>query len=348
MPSTRVPSKMITPAGGTATREVTSEPASTARPSVREHNHKARMLLIVNPKATTVSSRLKNLVVYALRGRYEVEAVETESQNHAISLTREAAREAYDLVVAFGGDGTVNEAANGLVGSDVPLSVLPGGCTNVVCRMLGIPTDVVDATEHLLGLADGLEPRRVDLGKVNDRYFVASSGIGLDADTARWADEHAPLKSRAGPLFFSYAALMSFYGKYVGRPPRIAVEAHGERTEGVTAVVQNSDPFTYFNSRPVKVCRGAALDNGVLSMTVLMRARQRDLPGLGWKLLTGRGSVSEHPEVRSYEQLSHATVSSLDPHGRQATFPVQVDGDYIGECAEATFEVRPASLLMVA
>ena len=132
------------------------------------------------------------------------------------------------------------------------------------------------------------------------------------------------------------------------RPGRIAVEARGERIEGVTAVVQNSDPFTYFNSRPVKVCRGAALDNGVLSMTVLMRARQRDLPGLGWKLLTGRGSVSEPPEVRSYEQLSHATVSSLDPHGRQATFPVQVDGDYIGEFAEATFEVRPASLLVVA
>jgi diacylglycerol kinase family enzyme len=306
------------------------------------------MLLIVNPKATTVSSRLKNLIVYALRGRYEVEAVETESQNHAISLTREAAKGSYDLVVAFGGDGTVNEAANGLVGSNVPLSVLPGGCTNVVCRMLGIPTDVVDATEHLLGVADNLEPRRIDLGRVNGRYFVSSSGVGLDADTTRWVDEHAPLKSRAGPLFFSYAALMSFYGKYVGRPPRIAVEARAERIEGVTAIIQNSDPFTYFNSRPVKVCRGATLDNGALSMTVLTRARQRDMPALAWKLLTGRGSVSEHSEVRSLEEVHEARVSSLSANGRHATFPVQVDGDYIGECVDATFEVRPASLLVVA
>ena len=140
------------------------------------------MLLIVNPWATTVSGRLKNLVVYALRGRYDIEAVETQARNHATALTREAVGEGFDLVVAFGGDGTLNEVANGLAGSNVPVSVLPGGCTNVVCRMLGIPTDVVDATEHLLHLADDLRPRRIDLGRVNGRYFVFSSGVGIDAE----------------------------------------------------------------------------------------------------------------------------------------------------------------------
>ena len=112
------------------------------------------MLIIVNPYATTVSDRLKNLVVYALRGRYEVDAIDTDARDHATELSREAAREGYDVVVAFGGDGTVNEAANGLVGSDTPLCCLPGGRANVYCRMLGIPTDVVDATEHLLLMAD--------------------------------------------------------------------------------------------------------------------------------------------------------------------------------------------------
>src|SRR2546422_10093613 len=92
---------------------------------------KLRMFLIVNPRATTVSGRLKNLVVYALRGRYDVRAVETESPNHATSLTREAIDNAYDLVVAFGGDGTANEVANGLAGTGIPLTLLPGGCTNV-------------------------------------------------------------------------------------------------------------------------------------------------------------------------------------------------------------------------
>src|SRR3954447_24652185 len=118
-----------------------------------------RLLIIVNPYASTVSDRLKHLVVYALQGRFEVDAVDTQARGHAIELCREAAHEGYDVVVAFGGDGTVNEAANGLVGSRTPLTCLPGGATNVYCRMLGIPNDVVDATEHLLGLADDWRER---------------------------------------------------------------------------------------------------------------------------------------------------------------------------------------------
>ena len=88
---------------------------------------KRRMLVIVNPYATTVSDRLRNLVVYALQSRYSVEAIDTEKRDHATQICREAAREGYDVVVAFGGDGTVNEAANGLVGSETPLTALPGG-----------------------------------------------------------------------------------------------------------------------------------------------------------------------------------------------------------------------------
>src|SRR5436309_3672814 len=123
-----------------------------------------RMLVIVNPYATTVSDRLKNLVVYALRGSYEVTAIETQARDHATELCREAASEDYDVVVAFGGDGTVNEMANGLAGTGTPLTCLPGGRANVYCRMLGIPTDVVDATEQLLRLADDWRPRSVDIG----------------------------------------------------------------------------------------------------------------------------------------------------------------------------------------
>src|SRR5918997_5080332 len=141
---------------------------AASRPSAERSK---RMLVIVNPHATSTSERLRHLVVYALRGRYEVDAVDTQRKGHAIELCREAAGEGYDLVVAFGGDGTVNEAANGLAGSETPLSVLPGGSSNVFARMLGIPNDVVDATENLLSLADDFQPYRVDLARVNDRWF---------------------------------------------------------------------------------------------------------------------------------------------------------------------------------
>ena len=146
------------------------------------------MLVIVNPYATTMSDRLKHLVVYALQGRYEVEAIDTQRRGHATELCREAADEGYDVVVAFGGDGTVNEVANGLAGSQTPLTCLPGGSTNVYCQMLGIPNDVVDATEHLLRLADGWEPRAVDLGRVNGRWFTFAAGVGLDASVVERVD----------------------------------------------------------------------------------------------------------------------------------------------------------------
>ncbi|HEY2439164.1 MAG TPA: diacylglycerol kinase family protein, partial [Solirubrobacteraceae bacterium] len=205
-----------------------------------------RMLVIVNPYATTVSDRLKNLVVYALRGRYDVHAVDTEARDHATELCRQAAQDGYDVVVAFGGDGTVNEAANGLVGSDTPLCCLPGGRTNVYCRMLGIPTDVVDATEHLLGLAHDWHPRRVDVGRVNDRYFLFSAGAGLDASVVQRVDAHPRLKARVGEWYYAWTGIQTFNRHYLIRPPRLEAELGGERISGVTAIIQNAEPYTFF------------------------------------------------------------------------------------------------------
>src|SRR5213596_3082297 len=220
----------------------------------KSRSAKKRMLLIVNPYATTVSSRLKNLVVYALQGRYEVEAVDTEAQNHATEIGREVRDHGYDLVVAFGGDGTLNEVANGLAGTDVPVSVLPGGSTNVVCRTLGIPNDVVDATEHLLGLADDFRPRKIDLGLANGRRFVFACGAGLDATAARKVDSHPRMKARGGRWYYTWAAVSGFYGSYLRDAVRMRLDVDGHSAEGVTAIVQNSDPFTYFGRQPLRVC----------------------------------------------------------------------------------------------
>src|SRR6476661_10974675 len=184
---------------GPATIEAPPRPEAQTNGAPTPARHaKKRMLVIVNPYATTVSDRLKNLVVYALQGRYDVEAVMTEAQHHAIEIGREACEGGYDVVVAFGGDGTLNEVANGLAGTDVPVSVLPGGSTNVVSRTLGIPNDVVDATEHLLSLADDWTPRKIDLGKVDGRHFVFACGAGIDASVVRRVDEHPKLKSKTG------------------------------------------------------------------------------------------------------------------------------------------------------
>src|SRR3979411_1065193 len=122
----------------------------------------------------------------------------------------EATHEASDVVVAFGGDGTVNEAANGLLGSSTPLCSLPGGSANVFGRLLGIPGDLVDATEHLLGLADDWRPRRLDLGVVNGRCFTFASGLGLDASVVERVDANPRMKARLGAYFFTWVALVTY------------------------------------------------------------------------------------------------------------------------------------------
>jgi diacylglycerol kinase family enzyme len=308
------------------------------------------MLLIVNPYATTVSDRLKNLVVYALQGRYEVETVATEAQNHATEIGREVRDHGYDLVVAFGGDGTLNEVANGLAGTDVPVSVLPGGSTNVVCRTLGIPNDVVDATEHLLALLDEWQPRRIDLGRVDDRHFVFSCGAGIDATVVRRVDAHPRLKSAAGPYYFSWAAISAFYRQYMVNPVRLRVEVDGQASEGVTALTQNSDPFTYFSNRPIRVCEGVAIDDGALAVGVLKRARQRDMPTLIPRLFSEQRPAARHRQVEHFEGVTAASVASISEtkDGIARPFPIQVDGDYIGERTRLELAVEPGALTIVA
>ena len=300
-----------------------------------------RMLVIVNPYATTMSVRLKQLVVYALQGRFEVEAVDTQRKGHATELCRAAADEGYDVVVAFGGDGTVNEVANGLAGSATVLTCLPGGATNVYCRMLGIPTDVVDATEHLLGLADAWQPRAVDLARVNDRWFTFSAGAGLDATVVERVDSHPQLKARFGPWYYAQsrgrdvpASTTSSTRRASSRPPA------GRETRGVSVFVQNAQPYTYFRRRPIHLSDGAHLESGDLSGAVLTRANAIDVPTIAYRLLARRASVGKHRRVHAFDGLDGLRVRSFD----ERPVPVQVDGDFIGHHEEAVFSVLPGGL----
>lgn len=313
--------------------------AALERPTERK-----RMLVIVNPYATTVSGRLKNLVVSALQGRYEVDALDTESRGHATELCREAAQEGYDVVVAFGGDGTVNEAANGLMHSPTPLTCLPGGATNVYCRMLGIPGDIVDATEHLLRVADDWKPRRVDLAHVNGRAFTFAGGMGLDASVVRRVDEHPRLKASLKQWYFGFAAVTTFTKNYVIRPPRLETHVGDQVVRGVTVVFQNGGLYSYFGRRPLQVAEDVSLDDGTIAGAVLERATPIDIPTVMARLLSPKLRLVDHRRVTGFTTPEDFRVVSSD--GRPV--PIQVDGDYIGDATDATFGVWPGALLVVA
>ena len=217
------------------------------------------MLVIANPYATTVSDRLKNLVVYALQGRYDVDAVDTEGRDHATALCREAAAEGYDVVVAFGGDGTVNEAANGLAGSATAADrASPAARRTSTAACSASRTTIVDATEHLLRAR-----RRLAAAQARPRAASTAAtscsrrGFGLDA--ARRAPRRRPPRRRrrasatgtspARPCRRSRASTSSTRRRSTSR-------SDGETVRGVTALVQNGDPYTYFSGRPLARRRG--------------------------------------------------------------------------------------------
>jgi diacylglycerol kinase family enzyme len=312
------------------------------------------MLIIVNPYASTVSDRLRNLVVYALQGRFQVDAIDTEARGHATVLCREAAHEGYDVVVAFGGDGTVNEAANGLLGSRTPLSCLPGGSANVFGKMLGIPGELVDATEYLLALADDWRVRTVDVGMVSTRdvsgepaerrCFTFASGLGVDASVVERVDANPSLKARFGAYYFTWVALRTFARRYLVRPPRMEALAGDEVLPGITTIVQNGSPFTYFNNYPIEIADGTELDSGALCGCVLRRASPLSMPSLGLRVLSRRARVSRHRQVTGLSDMTELTVRSSD--GRP--LPLQVDGDYLGEVAQASYSILPRALNVLA
>lgn len=320
--------------------------APVGAPDVFEPLHplaKKRMLIIVNPYATTVSDRLRHLVVYALQGRYEVDAVDTEARGHAIELCREAAHEGYDVVVAFGGDGTVNEAANGLRGSATPLTCLPGGSANVYGKILGIPGELVDATEHLLAMVDRWSPRQVDLGVVNGRCFTFASGLGLDASVVQRVDSNPHLKARFGAYYFTWAAVGTFARRYILKPPHLEVELDGERHAGVTAIIQNGSPFTYFQERPIEVADEIELDSGTLRTSVLRRARPFDMPSIAYRAFSKRARVARHRQVNALREAVELVVRSSDDE----PLPLQVDGDYLGDVTEARYSVLAGELSVI-
>jgi diacylglycerol kinase family enzyme len=304
-----------------------------------------RMLVIVNPIATAMKERLRHLVVYALQGRYDVDVVETQRRGHATELCLQAAAAQYDIVVAFGGDGTVNEAANGLAGTQTALTALPGGSNNVFAKELGIPTDVVDATEHLLRLADRWEPRPVDLGMLNGRYFTFAAGMGLDASVVERVDSHPALKARFGPFYFVESAVATFLSRYVVNPPKLTIEVDGAPpVSGVSAFVQNSANYTYFKSRAVPLVEGGGFESGALAGVVLTRARPYDVPTVTFRALSGAARIAKHRGIAAFGGFAEAVVKSADAR----PLPIQVDGDYIGEELQARFAVAPGVLRVVA
>jgi len=163
-------------------------------------------------------------------------------------------------------------------------------------------------------------------------------------------DAHPLLKARARQWYYTWAAISAFYRHYLRDPVRFELEVDGETLEGVTAIAQNSDPFTYFANIPIRICEDIGLDDGTIAMALLRRAKQRDMLPIASRVLSKKLHVSKHRQIDEFDDVSRASVRSVskDSDGVPRPFPVQVDGDYIGQYTELDFSVEPGALTIVA
>jgi diacylglycerol kinase family enzyme len=266
------------------------------------------------------------VIARALAAGTHLEVVETKRQGHATHVASGAAHDGVDLVVVLGGDGTVNEVANGLAGSDTMLAVLPGGGANVFARSLGMPVDPIEAAGHLLERLDA-EPTRIPLGRIEDRYFVSNCGVGLDAAIVREVEHRQFAKRFAGDGFFVWTAVRVFLFHYSRRRPKLHVswgEGLHERRDGLfLAIVQKADPYTYLGKRPMRVCPEVTRDGG-LDLLALDRARTPTVLRVALQTFGSASHVKNRHVVYLHDQ-HRIRVECDEPT------PVQADGEFLGE-----------------
>ncbi|MGW7287285.1 diacylglycerol/lipid kinase family protein [Streptomyces sp. NPDC054847] len=321
-----------------------------------------RALLVVNPAATTTSARTRDVLIHALASEMKIEAVTTEYRGHARDLGRRAAESSdIDLVVALGGDGTVNEVVNGLLhnGPDpegLPrLAVVPGGSTNVFARALGLPNDAVEATGAILdalrdrteqtvglGLAAGT-PGTDDEG-VPPRWFTFCAGLGFDAGVVGRVEQHRERGKRSTHALYVRQVLRQFLDDPHRRRGTITLERPGAAPveDLVLSIVCNTSPWTYLGNRPVYASPKASFDTA-LDVLGLSKLSTPAVARYGTQLLTSspeRGPHGKH--ALTLHDQTDFTLHSKVP------LPFQMDGDHLGLRTSVTFTgVRRALRVIV-
>ena len=317
-----------------------------------------RALLIVNPHATSTTRGRRDVIVRALASAVDLEVVETRYRGDATRLASTAVSDKFGLVMTLGGDGTVNEAVNGLLGEadkpggshepppapeDIPaLAALPGGNANVFTRSLGLPDDPVDAAGRLIAdLAAGNE-RYIGLGTANGRYFTFNAGMGLDAEVVRAVEGRRAAGRRLTPALYARTALNQYYRVTDRRTPAIRItEPAGICPTAVySCIVSNSAPWTYLGSKPVFTNPDASFDTGLDLLA---------LRGLG-TVATAR-TLRHMLSERTRPPRGRSVLSGHDLPGIElrASRPVafQLDGEYVGEAEEVSFCSVPDALRVI-
>jgi diacylglycerol kinase family enzyme len=308
-----------------------------------------RLLLIVNTSASSVTARARVVIQKSLAADHEVTVAETSRRGHATRLAQGAVAKGTDAVVVLGGDGTLNEAANGLAGTSCALGILPGGSTNVFARTIGMTNDPIEATGELLG-ALGSGPggiRTISVGFVNGRVFLFHVGVGFDAAVVAQVERRSAIKRYLGGAFFTYTAVDTWARHYDRRHPHFAAELHRQNGEtvavedGYFAICLKSNPYTFLGTRPFDIAPGTGFDTP-FSVAVLRSMGAVTMLGLTASALRGGAGFNRHRKVVVVDDVVKAVILPHRP------VPYQVDGDHLGDSTHLELRWQPDELRLIA
>jgi diacylglycerol kinase family enzyme len=297
-----------------------------------------RTVVIVNPNAGRLSERTRRDVVGALRGRLEVDVL-WSTRDTGISLAREASDAGMELVVAFGGDGHVNELANGVAQTQTRLGIIPGGTMNVFSRAVGIPQDPFRAVDHLLGCLHR-PPRVVPLGCTDGRYFTFSAGCGFDARAAERVETYLNSKRRFGEVFFYWSACRVLAQSMAQRVPTMRIKGSFGEVPVAMAIACNCGPYAYFGSRPVDLAPHVRLEAGV-DVFAMKTMRFEALPLYFWRVAVS-GDLIHHRDAFYASDLQSFEIVADEPFSRH------VDGEPLPPADRVAFALVPDALRVVA
>ena len=313
-----------------------------------------RAVLVVNPTATSTTRAGRDLLASALKSRLELTVEHTRHRGYGGEIAQAAVQDGVDLVVVHGGDGTVSNVVNGLLGrpgslptGHVPaLAIVPGGSANVTARSLGIQPDPIDATNQLIWLLDKYGPakqwRRIGLIDCGEHWAVLNAGMGCDAEAVAKVEAKREKGVKVTPMRYITASVRSTLA-YSRKQPRLTVELPGrEPISGVYFVfVSNSSPWTYANDRPMCTNPGTSFETGlgVFGVTALKVVPSLRLVG---QMFSKQPKIAGDQVVRE-DDASCVRVICADP-----PMASQFDGDYLGVRERMTYRAVPNALDVVA
>lgn len=289
-----------------------------------------------------MTATVTDLAVRSLAGLADLDVERTQYRGHAREL---AAAATADLVIVHGGDGSINEVVNGVMGRGEGrprVAVIPGGGANVLARALGIPLDAAAAIRQLREAIAAGRYRTIGLGLAADRYFTFSAGLGMDAEVVREVDRMRAQGRRESVPLFLQAMMRQYYRGTDRHQPALTLERDGEPPiSGLfMTIITNRSPWTYFRGRPLLPVPNPDFNSG-LDLLALRRIRLTTIFNAVGQMLYVRSRPPRGRNMLSVLGSEALTLRSVRP------IALQADGEYLGETEAVKFQFVSRALRVV-